>query len=204
MGLDIYHFHVEDEPNDNPVVVDISQPQLLKIATFTRKETNQYIDFDRLFADHGFSLQDYRLVFGQRQMAQAGKFTDDYYFCAANESDPMNPKSRGLYFTNRRSFLFAPKPNLSPNARKMVRTLKVGKYPAESRLDDVVYAVSIGYQRNNVVDAFFNEFQPDWAFAERNYAERIFELTVPEAQQEFRSNFLDNWDDGRSLVVISW
>ena len=44
----------------------------------------------------------------------------------------------------------------------------------------------------------------DDVVAERRYAERIFELTVPEARDDFRSNFLDNWDDGRSLVVVSW
>lgn len=204
MGLDIYHFHVCDEVNDNPVKVDISQPQLQKIAPFSRKKTNQYTDLRRLLSDHGFSSQDYRLVFRQRGMGGSGFLTDDYYFCAANEQDPMNPKSPGVYFTDRRSFLFTPKPHLPPSARKLVKTIKVKQYPMEDRLDDVVYAVSAGYQRKNVVDDFFNVFPPDWAFAERTYAERILELTVPEARQEFRSNFLDNWNDGRSLVVISW
>ena len=86
----------------------------------------------------------------------------------------------------------------------MVRVFKIGQYPMEDRLDDVVYVAPAGYQRKNVVDDFFRVFPPDWAFAERRYAERIFELTVPEAQQDFRRNFLDNWDERHSLVVISW
>lgn len=204
VGLDIYHFHVTEEINDNHIRVDLSQPQLQKIAPFVRKKINQYVDFARLFADRGFSPQDYRLAFRNRQMGTSGFVSDDYYFCAANEPDPMNPMARGLYFTDRKSFLFKPKPHLPPNAQKMVTTFKVRQYPMEDRLDDVVYAVSAGYQRKSVVDGFFNVFPPDWAFAERRYAEQILELTVPEAQQEFRSNFLDNWDERRSLVVISW
>jgi hypothetical protein len=205
MGLDIYHFHVKDEVTDDPIIVDVSQPQLRKIIHFSRKKTNQYFDHARLLTDHAFSPQDYRMVFQQRRLGATGKFeTDDFYFCAADDPDPMNPTRTGLYFTSRRSFLFTPKPHLPPNARKKVKTFKVRQYPMEDRLDDVVYGVSVGYQRKEVVDDFFNEFPPDWAFAERRYAERIFELTVPEARQNFRSNFLDNWDDDHSLVVISW
>jgi hypothetical protein len=33
-GPDIRHFHVADEPNDNPIVVDMSQPQLLEITPY--------------------------------------------------------------------------------------------------------------------------------------------------------------------------
>jgi hypothetical protein len=72
------------------------------------------------------------------------------------------------------------------------------------RLDDVVYAKQVGYQRNSVADAFFDEFPPDWMFAERSYAERILELTIAEARQDIRAGFLDNWHDQRSLVAISW
>ena len=205
MGLDLYHFHVKDDVTERPIVVDVSQPQLQKITPFVRKKTNQYIDFARLLSDRGFLSQDYRLAFGQQQMAVgARQFTQDFYFCAASEADPMNPTGPGLYFTDRRSFLFAPKPHLPPGARKMVRVFKIGQYPMEDRLDDVVYVAPAGYQRKNVVDDFFRVFPPDWAFAERRYAERIFELTVPEAQQDFRRNFLDNWDERHSLVVISW
>jgi hypothetical protein len=62
MGPDIRHFHVADEPNDNPIVVDMSQPQLLEITPYPLqkdeilcKKTNRYIDFARLFSNHGFS-----------------------------------------------------------------------------------------------------------------------------------------------------
>jgi hypothetical protein len=119
-GPDIRHFHVADEPNDIPSLSTCRNLSYWRSLLILCKKTNRYIDFARLFSNHGFSSQDYRLVFQQRQMApDAEKSTDDHYFCAALESDPMDPKTHGLYFTNRRSFLFAPKPHLPPSARKM-------------------------------------------------------------------------------------
>jgi hypothetical protein len=203
MGLDIYHLHVNDNVTDLPVVIDVGQAQLQKIIPFSHKKTNQYIDFEKLLSNHGFSPQDFRQAFYQREMWGVGKFAESYYFCATNEPDPMNPTGTGLYFTNKRT-LFGPKPNLPPNVQKRLKTFKLKQYPMLDRFDDVVYAKQLGYQRNDVVDGFFQEFSPDWMFSEKLYAQRIFELTIPEAQQAFRTNFLDNWDDQRSLVVISW
>jgi len=42
MGLDIYHFHVKDEVTDNPIIIDVSQPQLRNIIHFSRKKTNRH------------------------------------------------------------------------------------------------------------------------------------------------------------------
>jgi hypothetical protein len=96
------------------------------------------------------------------------------------------------------------KPQLPPSILKKVKTYKVKLYPIQDKLEDVVYVEQVGYQRQQVVDQFFNEFQPDGLFADRLYAERIFDLTIPESQPAFRSNFLDNWDESRSLLMVSW
>ncbi|MDI3562363.1 hypothetical protein [Bradyrhizobium sp. Arg816] len=203
MGLDIYHLHIDDDVTDFPVIIDVEQAQLQKIVQFSRKKTNQYIDFERLLSDHGFSAQDYYQALHQRELSGIGKFSDSFYFCPTGESDPMNPTQTGLYFTDKRSF-FAPKPQLPPNVLKRLKAFKIKQYPMVDRLEDVVYTKQIGYQRNAVADAFFNEFLPDGMFVEKSYAQRIFELTIAEAQQDFRTSFLDNWDDQRSLVVVSW
>ena len=183
MGLDIFHFHVNDDVTDIPVVIDVGQAQLQKIIPFSHKKKNQYIDFERLLSDHGFSPQDFRQALYEREMWGRGKFADSYYFCATNEPDPMHPTGTGLYFTNKRSF-FGPKPNLPPNVVKSLKTFKLKQYPMLDMLDDVVYVEQVGYQRNGVVDDFFQEFPPDWMFAEKSSAQRIFELTIPERLTE--------------------
>ncbi len=203
MGLDIYHFHVQDRVTDIPTTIDVTQSQLAKLVPYSRKVTNQYIVFARLLTDHDFLPQDYRLALHQREMWGPGKFAGKYYFSAASDRDPMNPVNTGLYFTNKRSF-FPAKPQLPPDILKKVKTFKVRQYPMQAKVDDVVYAERVGYQRQDVVEQFFGEFPPDGIYADRAYAERIFELTIPEAQPAFRSSFLDNWDESRSLVVVSW
>jgi hypothetical protein len=50
MGLDIYHFHVKDEVTDDPIIIDVSQPQLRNIIHFSRKKTNQYFEHARLLS----------------------------------------------------------------------------------------------------------------------------------------------------------
>jgi hypothetical protein len=203
MGLDIYHFLVREDVTGTPVVIDVRQPQIQKIVAFSHKKKSQYFDFERLLVDHNFSPQDYRLAGHQRETRGIGKFSENYYFCAASDPDPMNPTKMGIYFTNKRSF-FGVKPSLPPNVVKKLKTVKLKQYPTRDQVDDVVYTQQVGYQRNGVINDFFHEFKPDWMFAERSYARRIYELTVPEAQQAFRSNFLDNWDEQHSLVLISW
>jgi hypothetical protein len=203
MGLDIYHLHVRDEVTDNRVKIDATQPQLQKIVPFSRKVTNQYIDFARLLVEHGYSPQDYRLGFHQHEMWGIGKSADNYYFIAADDPDPMNPTKTALYFTDKKSF-FPTKPQLPPNALKKTKRHKLKAYPMREQQDDVVYVTQAGYQRKNVFDQFFAEFPPDFIFAERSYADQLLELTVPEARNEYRANFLDNWDPQRSMVVISW
>jgi hypothetical protein len=124
---DIRHSHVADEPNDNPIVVDMSQPQLLEITPYPLQRRNPLQKDEPVHRFCSALLQSRILVlrtigwcFNSGKMApDAEKLTDDHYFRAAIESDPVDPKTHGLYFTNRRSFLFAPKPHLPPSARKM-------------------------------------------------------------------------------------
>src|SRR5579864_7795168 len=198
----IEHFHVKegvDEANDHRIVIAPYQHELRRIARFSRKEAYRDIDLARLLSDRGFSPQDCRHVSSSLRRGEAGKRKADFYFCAASEPDPFDPKTTGLYFTNRRPLFLAPRPYMPAKVRRKVKIFKIVQYPMDYHLEDVVYAASVGRQGMKVPDGFFEEFPWAWAFAERRYAERISELIAPEAREEYRGKFLDNWDDTHSM-----
>lgn len=69
---------------------------------------------------------------------------------------------------------------------------------------DVVYFRKVGYQRKGVSAEFYRIFPPDVITADFSTVAMIRDLTDPELVESFSRNFMDNWDDRRSILMVSW
>jgi hypothetical protein len=70
--------------------------------------------------------------------------------------------------------------------------------------ETVVFYEPVGYQRNGVSDAFYHEFLPDDVTCSQQRVKMIHDSILPEGRDDFRQQFLDNWDRDRSFVLISY
>lgn len=201
MGLDLYHFRALDVVSEQSVSIEPASPEIVARCQFFKKKINQYIDFERLFSENNLSFHDYSMT-NRIVTMKLGPLIEEYYFCRNENFDRYNTD---LYFTNKRSLLpLRPRPDPYFNQHKRCRSFRVKAYPYRDQEDTVIYLQEVGYQRKDVLDTFFNEFPPDMTTADLEKVKRIHELTIPDAKDSYRRNFIDNWNDEESILVISW
>src|SRR5262249_54201966 len=63
------------------------------------------------------------------------------------------------------------------------------------RTETVVFYEPVGHQKDAVSEAFFQEFKPDDLTCSRERVDRIRDLVLAEAREDFARNFLDTWDE---------
>jgi hypothetical protein len=86
-----------------------------------------------------------------------------------------------------------------------------GWLPALIVLDDTgriglptLYVEEIGYQRNRVAGAFYDEFPAAEYVCAPERVRRIHELTDADDRSDFKEQFLDAWGERESFVFFSW
>ena len=77
-------------------------------------------------------------------------------------------------------------------------------YPSNQDRHRVLYVRRVGYQRKGMERGFYDRYPPDLVTVDRRIVEAMYDLTQPDAREQFSTSFLDNWDEDRSLVVVSF
>lgn len=196
MGLDLYHFLATNDRSNTPIVIDPEAADLQILKPYFHQLDNQYIDWEAMFAARGMAAGDFvmtrRTMQASESLLRWGKIEETYEFCLRADD--------GVSV----SFTSAPEPLLKLPFRKQPSNIFRGSFLFRTRRDTVISVVEAGYQRDAVADEFYSEFPPDLVTADFSRVERIAELTLPEAQPEFRRSFVENWRPGASLLGISW
>lgn len=182
MGLDIYHKKVCSEKEAESTYTlanteDGSPHPLSKFAEWAYAKEHQYVDWNATFARKNLTPQDYHCV-----MQSNGEGCVEFTFQRRDEAPANVPEK--VSFTH---------PHDKPNESDLVLYTKD---------DQVLGAIEVGYQRKSVFGAFYDEFE-GWEFVtDKSRVERIYALTHPDYQPAFKQNFLDNWEEGRSFVIV--
>ena len=177
MGLDIFHKKVcHDDPEGHYDIDDDDSGEnpLKKFAALAIEKTNTYIDWAQTFARRSLNADHYTMG----MMSSSGDGTE-YVFYRSTEAPPDLPER--VSFSD------------NPGCEDLVTFQKV---------DRVVPCVEAGYQRKSVRQAFYQEFAPWETITDRARVERIHALTLPDSQPAFKAQFLDNWEDDKSFVVV--
>lgn len=196
MGLDLYHLQATDDQSASHVVVDPEASEFHMLKDFFREKDNEYIDWKAMFGSKGLVFEDYAVtnttLSTSDSLFQRGKLLQTTSF-----THRLNVHDMVVFTT-------ASAPLLRwPRGRSAVKTVH-GPFTYRTQRDNVVHVVQIGYQRNDVTDAFYEEFPPDLTSGDAGQVRRLAELVTAEARPEFMRQFIDNWQDGRSVLVVSW
>lgn len=178
MGLDITHYHVEDagSTDGSEHLIEEDGP-LTKFLAQAVAKTNRYIDWAASFAARGLSCEHFMM---------ASQVWDSTGTCA--------------------KFMRTPEAPVDVPERVQFRWGRTeddfGDLVLVDRLDQVLQASEIGYQRKGVESEFFREFESWEVITDLARVERILELCLADRRKTFRRDFLDNWDDERSFVIV--
>jgi hypothetical protein len=182
MGLDIYHFRAQDPAATMPTSVReflAADAALQKLSAFATKKTNKYLDWPATFAKVNQPFEHY--AHGTWGSSKDGMY---HGFSRKEGAPPHLPE--------RLEFRYGRTEN------------DLGDLVIGDREDTIIFADEAGYQGKLVRSAFFHEFQAREYITDRERVEHIHAMTLPEHQQHFQKAFLDNWDDERSFVVVSY
>jgi hypothetical protein len=72
------------------------------------------------------------------------------------------------------------------------------------KTETVIFYDVVGYQRNGVSEEFYCHFRPDDVTCLEHRVEGIYQNANPEARENFKRTFMDNWIEGRSFIVVSY
>jgi len=203
MGLDIYHFYATQR--QDPQKFCRVQPflnQFMPLERYFQDYENEHLDWEKMFASHGLDHARYRL------MAQT---TDGRYTCYVfvdADSAGVNGPVRAIFSNERPAFFrFLQRSRFRlplPKSATKDALRAFGPFATIMKREQVVFYEPAGYQRNSVSDAFYRAFPPDDLTCSRERVQVIHDATVPEARDNFRKQFLDNWNRERSFVVVSY
>lgn len=198
MGLDIYHAVAKQEAAGRFFRVD-GISRMKPLQTYFQPHSNPHFDWPKMFADRGLIYQNLRI--GVR--ATDGKNTCFVFVDGAAEG---MGEARAIFSDEWRPPL-VPR-FLLPSKFRFPRAGKAphffGPFATVMKTETVVFYDLAGYQRNSVSDEFYQRFLPDDVTCDRNRAVELHRMTAIEAQDEFKRNFLDNWVDDRSFIIVSY
>jgi hypothetical protein len=200
VGLDIYHLYAKREAGRDFCRVDGVLEEMKPLQSYFQKHENAHLDWETMFSARGLDYRNY----AQRSRTTNGIHTAFGFVDAASTSlnDPIKVVFSNERLLRRLPSFMQPKMLRHPqfkNARKFL-----GPFATVMKVETVVFNDTVGYQRNGVADAFYRTFKPDDVTCLRQRVETIYEVTEPKLRDQFKRVFLDNWDEGRSFVLISW
>jgi len=87
-----------------------------------------------------------------------------------------------------------------------------GSYLRVHKSRNVLYFLEVAHQSCEMVTSFAETFQNDFLYGNRHDLEKVFgflDRQLPEAElliqaQTLKGNFIDTFEYGQSLVMISW
>jgi len=203
MGLDIHHLYATTKEDPRRFCrVDQFRDEMQPRQRFFRQHKNRHVDWEYMFAKRGLAYSDYRLL----SRASKGKYMS-FAFVDADSPGVAGPVR--VIFSNELRMPFGllqrsrfTDPFTEGGSEGALRVF--GPFGSVMKSETVVFYQPIGHQKDGVTEAFFQEFKPDDLTCSRERVERIRDMVLPEAREDFERDFLDKWDDTRSFVLISW
>ncbi len=200
MGLDIYHAQAKREVDKRFLRVGEAADELQPLRSYFQTHHNPHIDWEKMFADRGLVYRDHRVM----TRATDGRH-NCFVFVDANAVGFNHPVR--AVFSDERQFPLIPKfmqrsRFSAPGWRKAPHFF--GPLETIMKSETVIFYDLAGYQRNGVSDEFYHCFRPDDVTCLEHRVDGIYQMTAPEARQDFKRTFMDNWIDGRSFVIISY
>src|SRR5262249_54968427 len=169
---------------------------------FFRNTNTRHVDWEYMFAKRGLVYSDYRLL----SRTSKGKYMS-FAFVDADSPGVAGPVR--VIFSNEMRMPFGflqrsrfPDPYTEAGSEGVLRVF--GPFGTLVKSETVMFYEPVGHQKDGVSEAFFREFKPDDLTCSRERVERIRDMVLPEAREDFEDKFLDKWDEARSFVLISW
>jgi hypothetical protein len=200
MGLDLFHAHAKSEVDKQFFRVDRSAEELKSPQNYFQEYGNPHINWEKMFADRGLVYQKYRVM---------GHSTDGKHSCFVfvdADAVGINHPIRAV-FSNEWQFSLLPR----FMQRSKFRLAKVrpsryffGPFVTVMKTETVIFYDVVGYQRNGVSQEFYHHFRPDDVTCLEYRVEAIYQSASSDLRESFKRNFMDNWIDGRSFLIISY
>jgi hypothetical protein len=200
MGLDIYHAHAKREVDRRFCRVDpfIDEMQLLR--PYIQRHESPSIDWERMFSARGLECKNYRL------MVRTTDGKNTCFVFADVGTVGFNHPIRAV-FSNEWKFPLLPK-FMKQSKFRLPQSKNAphffGPFLTVMKSENVIFYDLVGYQRNSVSEEFYHYFRPDDVTCLEHRVEGIYQATAPELRENFKRNFINNWIDGRSFVIISY
>jgi hypothetical protein len=200
LGLDLFHVHAKHEADEKFCRVGNFFDELTPLRSYFQEHDNPHINWEKMFAERGLVYRDYRVM----SRAFDGKCTC-FFFVDADAAGFQHPIR--AVFSDESRFPLLPKFMKRskfdmPAARKAPHFF--GPFEMVMKTETVIFYDVAGYQRNGVSDEFYHHFRPDEVTCLEHRVYAIYQSTIPEAREDFKRKFLDNWIEGRSFVLISY
>ena len=77
-------------------------------------------------------------------------------------------------------------------------------YEGTEEKTEVVFYEQIGYQRKGVYAEFYKHYPPDKCLVYKEQILHLYNYILPEYQENFKTEFLDKFVEGNTVVFISW
>ncbi len=91
--------------------------------------------------------------------------------------------------------------------KKFISTFDFG----ENEQEDIIYFESIGSQRKGMKDLFYSDFSNDNCYFELKDFLKAYQYlkadhisSLKELQQNFETNFIEKFEQGKSILFVSW
>jgi hypothetical protein len=200
MGLGLFHVHAKHEAGEKFCRVGNFSNELKPLQHYFQEHDNPHIDWEKMFGERGLVYQNHRVM----SRATDGRYTC-FVFVKADAVGLHHPIQ--AVFSNERQFPLLPKFMRRsrfplPGARKAPHFF--GPFATAMKTETVIFYDVVGYQRNGVSEEFYHHFRPDDVTCLEHRVEGIYQSTIPEMRANFKRTFMDNWMEGRSLVLISY
>jgi hypothetical protein len=207
--LDLYHYKVNDQRRGDVLTIhectgarDMHRRFSWAVVIVQQERT----DWHATLAARGFDSDHF--VEGAALVTidkVTGKVVGRYAFKRAEGAPRDLPEA--LVFDDRRQdgiwddLMTAVIPSRQPGSEAITfhGPLITGRVPEPS-----VFCAQVGYQRKGVTKEFYDQFPPDEYVTALDRVRRIHDLAQDEYAHQFQEEFLDNWDERTSFVLVSW
>jgi hypothetical protein len=207
MGLDIYHFKMVNKPvrkEDHILRKELARDMINKYG-FEKYLKREKVD--GIFSLIALLKTPEDLATGKEYLESVDDAYTDYKLKLVGTLGSCKDKIKE--FEDKEGLIEFKKHTFEETVYIGARSIKYTDIAYKGLLEqDVFFTAGVGYQRKGMNAEFYNYFQNDTYYADKESFEKLLEFSDPENHMynptNVKENFIDKYEYGRSVLLLSW